>query len=852
MGLSTTNSLAPAGNQPGLSTQDPWVENPKAGAVNKLMDELMSRFRHNRSLFEREWFMEILFYAGHHWVIFDRQRGQWRMKRGPRWFPRPVTNRIAEHVDDNVSALTRTPPELSWLPTDDDPKSIAAADVADRIDEVIVEETGRFRNARVKAGWTVLTGSCFVESGYDKGWEHGTVTINHEECRDCGYVGGPRDFRDAGDACPQCQGTNIGKAFERTGLQCPGCGEKTPYEGYESFAHQPCPICADAAQAQAMAPPEIEPLDPALQSSAQAGVAGALPTGGPMGSGVMPPVSSPMAPPAPIPTLKPIYSEVPIGTVEPKGKLWERVRSPFEVFYDLRTVREFNRDGGLRECIIVELVDAAEVRAQYPGLPLLSQSSAESQGSSLAMQYLESVSMLAGVLDPVSATLTPGPRGGSEGPRMVRETIYQLPTPEYPEGLTAIRLNGSIVAEVKDLAFHDADKRPFIPVVHIPFKKQPGRVPGRTFTTDIIPLNRTRNESEAMMMLCERRMANPVWVVPEGIVNREPSGEPGEVVTYKHMSAGQGRPGVPQRVPGIEPSLYFERRLEGLDGQCERLSGSFAIAHGEAPKGITAASALALLGERQERAVSPQVQAWEQAHEELARQQMYIFKEYATESRTKAIQDSMSKWSFESWSNADLGGNITVKVEPGSATPKSNAQMRATVEAELRIPGLVNIQDPDAIRAIHQTFGTTRLIQHQDVDTKDAQQENDLFLRIWRREKGGKHFRFRQLIDNHPVHVSEHRKMALGDEFRELEEKAAAGDSLAMALVQEFYDHLLEHIQAMAPPPMPAGPDGEGQHGGQEGRPEGSGSVFSAGRKDVPGTERPIIEPGSGQGAGLR
>lgn len=791
-----------------------WQQPENSGRINALLDDLLERARHGRQMFEREWYLQCLAYGGHHWVIWDRQRGQWRMKKGPKWFPRPVTNRVAEHVDDNVSSLIRNPPELSWLPTDDDPESIAAADVADRIDEVIVEETGRFRNARQKAAWAVTTGDCFVESGYDKSPEHGTVFVAHHECLDCGMVAPATVFKQAEGTCPGCQSENIEEARERIGMACPVCGTQAPYD--EQLAFGPCPICEERlAVAQ---PPMLE---------------GAL------------------APPAPelseVPQLRPIYGDKKIGSQEPRGKLWERVRSPFEVFYDLRTVRSFDKEGGLRWVITRELMDADEAKRQYPGIPLNEETSGEGHKASLSLQYLESLAVLTGILDPENAKVLPGP-SGVHSPRVLRECLYHLPTEEFPEGLIAIRLNAYVIAETTPLPYHDSDGNPFISIVHIPFKKQPGRVPGRTFTSDIIPLNRTRNETESMMMLAERRMANPVNLIPDGSMDRMPTGEPGENWIYKALSAGNGRAPTPNRLPGVEPSMYFERRLQGLDQQAERLAGSFAVAHGEAPRGVTAASALALLGERQERAVSPQVQAWEQAHEQIARQQMYIFKEYATEPRVRPIKDAMSKWEFESWSNADLGGNITVKVEPGSATPKSNAQMRATIEALLKT-GMIDPADPEMRRRIFQIMGTTTLIQHQDLDTKDAQEENDRFLRAWTGEQGAEPLRFRAIIDNHVIHLAEHIKLAKQDTFREIERAAHAGDPRAQAMVAELYTHIEAHMQALAPPPEPA----EGQPGDTgPGRPEGSGSVFSAGRKDVPATERAIAEPGASAQEGLR
>src|SRR5574342_50241 len=184
MGLTAATTL-PTG--PGGAPK--WVDHPDSPALNKRMDDLLMKFQRGRPLFEREWYRSILFAAGHQWIIFDRVRGQWRRKKGPKWFPTPVTNRCSEHIDDNVSSLTRTPPDLSWLPADDNPKSIAAADVADRVDQIIAEETGRYRNARSKAQWSVVTGDVFIESGIDKSYEHGQVFIPYQECMDCGAIG---------------------------------------------------------------------------------------------------------------------------------------------------------------------------------------------------------------------------------------------------------------------------------------------------------------------------------------------------------------------------------------------------------------------------------------------------------------------------------------------------------------------------------------------------------------------------------------------------------------------------------------------------------------------------------------
>ena len=174
--------------------------------------------------------------------------------------------------------------------------------------------------------------------------------------------------------------------------------------------------------------------------------------------------------------------------------------------------------------------------------------------------------------------------------------------------------------------------------------------------------------------------------------------------------------------------------------------------------------------------------------------------------------------------------------------------MRATIEALMRVPGFLNLMDPGVQRRIHQLMGTTTVIQHMDTDTRDAQQQQDLWLRQYTGEPGAEPMVFRPLIDNHLIHAAEHVKFAKGDKWREIEKKARMGDTRSALLMEEFYQDLKGHLEALAPPPEAAPPAGR-----EPGRPEGTGKVLSAGRQDVPPAERAIMEPGTGMGGeGMR
>lgn len=821
---------------------DPYADSPDIRRdISDRMDRFLEKARNHRTQFEREWFQNLLFYAGHHWIIFDRTRGQYRQRQAPHWFPMPVTNKVFEKANDNIASLLMTEPAMSWEPRSEDAASIAAAEIADQINETIGQEVQRRPNNRELATWEVLTGNGYVESLYDRSEEHGTTLMQHEECQNCGYVAGPKDFRDAGDTCPMCGSTEIEAAFERTGSYCPECekiGAGTD-QGPE-MAFQPCPVCATGAMLSQQLQPGL-PSPPVTVSAA--------PPSFPESTGE----------PPQIPTMLPrLDRNTKVGEQVPRGKVREIIRSPFNIFFDHVGVKKFNEEGGLRAVIVAELMDDHEAKEKYgpdvaPGTPVAA------QGSSLSMQYIETLTVLTSMIDPTLSPTASAGRGSPAGStaRVLREKMYELPTKRFPQGLEATRIQGGNgkVVEWGPLQSHRTGEngepdinRPFIPIVHFGFILQPGRAYAKTSISDIMPLNQERNMTRSMMLLIERRMGNPTWLLPDNLMVRDPTGEPGELIRYTHLSTGQGRAPEPHKVPGTETPATMWRHIELLDEEIEKLSGSFDIAHGEAPKGVTAASALALLGERQQRSVSPQVEAWELAQEERVRQQMDIFREYGVDARLRVRKEGVSKWAFEEWKASDLGGNINVRVVPGSAMPKSRAAVRATVEAELRIPGLIDVTNPAVRRRVHELWGTTELTEPYNLDVKYAQQENELFMRRVRGEQGGQTMLFRPLIDNHQVHVTEHMNYAKGDEFVEMERRAGGPepDVKSQAFLAEFYEHLRQHMDILNPPLPPPGPGAQPAPGGPtmpEGRPPGSGPVFNAGKSEPEGESRTVMEP---------
>ncbi len=781
------------------------------GEVNKKLNKLLERATYQRYHFERQWFQSVNYYAGNHWGIWDRAKRQFRSKRTPKWWPRLVTNVFAEKIDDNIASLLQRPPHLSWLPETDDPADIATAQIADRIDETIGEEAKRIRDARILATWMTLCGSAYVESFYDNSQDNGMAFLQFMECKDCGMVGMPSMFHEANSHCPNCESERLQEAHQRVGSSCQECGVMA---GPES-AFEPCPQC----------------LEEQLRTGAVS---------------------------APTPRLDPVHSEERMGQEVPRGRVGQRIRSPFEVFFDHFAARDFTKEGGLREVLIMELMDKSEAKTLYGEAGITG--AGTSVGTSLSMLYLEQLSVLGNSGDAQSGQSGASVMGGGSGRAndwVLRETRYALPEKEEsPQGAMTVRVNGASgkIVEHGPLPYSDTNDIPFIPLVHFRFKYQPGRVWGKTVATDLIPLQDQRNQSEAMMVLAERRCANPVWVLPSNVVDRAPSGQPGEVVWYKPWGAGTtGRQPIPQRQPGVDPPQYFQQRMAQLDEAMEKLSGSYGVAHGEAPKGITAASALALLGERQQRQVAPQINGWEMGHEAVGYQQMMIFKKYGVDPRLHMRMGQDKLWQIEKWSAADLTGKITVSVEFGSASPKSAAQERAQIEGLVTM-GIVDIADPQIRRKVLQKFGESQLIESIEIDSLYAQKENDRFMGLVKGRSDGELPELRKLFDNSPVHVVEHINLGKTEEYRLLQRRANRGDEEMQFLLEQFEDHLKAHlkiIQEEAEAEMAKeaemaaiGKGGSEGPGPGAGRPPGGGKVFDRGvRAPEEERSRTVLEP---------
>lgn len=152
--------------------------------LNKEIDDRLRVGRSVYSAFQSEWFRNILYFVGEHYVKNDK--GRWRRKSIPKYWPRVLTNKIAEKVNDFVSVLMRGRVPITYSPASTDPDDVATADIAERIRDVIYEEAGIEHTEAMQAVWVATTGNAYRTTCYDNSPEHGeSDPIPQMRCETC-------------------------------------------------------------------------------------------------------------------------------------------------------------------------------------------------------------------------------------------------------------------------------------------------------------------------------------------------------------------------------------------------------------------------------------------------------------------------------------------------------------------------------------------------------------------------------------------------------------------------------------------------------------------------------------------
>lgn len=331
-----------------------------------------------------------------------------------------------------------------------------------------------------------------------------------------------------------------------------------------------------------------------------------------------------------------------------------------------------------------------------------------------------------------------------------------------------------------------------------------GKFYRRSVIKNLIPLQRELNRTRSQIIHAKNLMAKPQMMYSEGSVDpRKITARAGIWISV--------RPGFPMPTPvPIQPlPSYVLQEVQQLQTDFEDLSGQHQISRGESGA-LTAATAIAYLGERDDAYLTTVFNSIEAGVEKMARQALSLFVQYVEDARLIKITGADGSFDAMMLSGADIASGTDIRVESGSALPTSKAARQALVTDWMKM-GF--IPPEDGLRVLEmgmlkQYYNTIK------IDENAAQRENLMMKKIteemmmqiesaWNEGAArgdqdkvepdtGKPLQVPPAIpvnawDNHAVHIEIHNRFRKSQAFQLLPDVVKA----------EFQKHISLHEQAL-------------------------------------------------------
>ena len=385
---------------------------------------------------------------------------------------------------------------------------------------------------------------------------------------------------------------------------------------------------------------------------------------------------------------------------------------------------------------------------------------------------------------------------------------------------------------------------PFIKFDHIPT----GAYYASSVIEDVIPIQRELNRTRSQIIEAKNRMAKPQLLAARGSIDPSKiTSEPGIVILY--------RPGLPppQPLPLTPLPSYVLQEIDRSLADIEDVTSQHQVSKGGSPTGVTAATAISYLQERDDSILSTTYQSIEAGWEKIAKQTLSHVNQFWEVKRIVQITGIDGSFDAIALKGSDIASGKDIRVEAGSALPVSKAARQALL-MDMMTNGLI---PPDKGLKMMEIGGVNKLYEEMQIDERQAQRENlrmrSLDLQEIEQYKMQAEMSLDQADegqpqqmdsatgeplmqsaamvyvntwDNHAVHIDVHNRFRKGQAFETLDDK----------IKEQFEAHVMMHAMslnqsaAQAQMMMP-------QEGG------GAEAPSMEGTEMPPGTEDPASNP---------
>lgn len=355
---------------------------------------------------------------------------------------------------------------------------------------------------------------------------------------------------------------------------------------------------------------------------------------------------------------------------------------------------------------------------------------------------------------------------------------YTLPDEEHLDGRLEIVAGGKLLYE-GNLPYWNGErsskKLPFVRQISMPL---PGSFFGASIVDRLIPLQRAYNAVRNRKQEFLNRLSVGVLTVEDGSVDVDELAEeglcPGKIIVYRQ---GTKAPEM-MDVGGI--SGEFLKEEEELAQEFKRISGiNESGEDGNVYSGVTSATGLQLLLSREEEKIGVSIANIRRAAEDIARQILRLYKQFATTDRLARLSGENRKTEVFYFNAGDISSEDIRFDSRNDLT----AEAKRTAVLELLNLGLLKDEDGNISREtkekIAAVFGVENLLGSRDITSLHVARAGRENLTV----AEGKVV-FAEEYDDHAVHVREHLRYLLSEEF---EQKGNEAEKIALT------EHIARH-----------------------------------------------------------
>jgi len=250
---------------------------------------------------------------------------------------------------------------------------------------------------------------------------------------------------------------------------------------------------------------------------------------------------------------------------------------------------------------------------------------------------------------------------------------------------------------------------PFTKFDHIPTGKFYSDSP----VMDAIPVQREYNRTRSQIIEAKNRMAKPQLMAYRGTVDvSKITSEPGQVILV------QPGMGFPQPLPLQPLPAYVSQDLDRSLMDIEDMTGQHQVSRGGVPSGVTAATAISYLQEKDDSIMATAYASVERGMERIARQTLYLIKQFWDVQRTIKVTGADNSFDVIQLAGADVCTDI--RMEGGSALPVSKSARQAFL-MDLMKMGFI---PPDQGLSLMDIGGVQQLNRRLKIDQDQATREN--------------------------------------------------------------------------------------------------------------------------------